>query len=72
MLRFLMAVTRQRQDRRRTGDGQRPPRVAAAAGRELDTIATMRIDGDKVTGLYFLPTRKVGRGAAKEVQLSAR
>ena len=71
VLRFLAAVTPDDTDNR-----AEPVMVNGHLGlrllldEELDTIATMRIDGDKVTGLYFVRNpHKLGR-VATEVSLS--
>jgi len=63
VLRFLMAVTPDDTDNR-----AEPVMVNGHLGLrllldgELDTIATMRIDGDLVTGLYFVRNpHKLGR-----------
>jgi len=63
VLRFLAAVTPDDTDNR-----AEPVMVNGHLGlrllldEELDTIATMRIDGDKVTGLYFVRNpQKLGR-----------
>ena len=65
VLRFLTAVTPDDTDNR-----AEPVMVNGHLGLrlllddELDTIATMRIDGDKVTGLYFVRNpHKLGRVA---------
>jgi RNA polymerase sigma-70 factor (TIGR02957 family) len=71
VLRFLMAVTPDDTDNR-----AEPVMVNGHLGLRLllddvlDTIATMRIDGGKVTGLYFVRNpHKLGR-VAEEVPLS--
>jgi RNA polymerase sigma-70 factor (ECF subfamily) len=71
VLRFLMAVTPEDTDNR-----AEPVWVNGHLGLRLllddvlDTIATMRIDGDKVTGLYFVRNpQKLGR-VDEEVPLS--
>ncbi len=71
VLRFLMAVTPDDTD-----NSAEPVMVNGHLGLRLlldgvlDTIATMRIDGDKVTGLYFVRNpHKLGR-VAEEVPLA--
>jgi RNA polymerase sigma-70 factor (ECF subfamily) len=71
VLRFLMAVTPEDTDNR-----AEPVWVNGHLGLRLllddvlDTIATMRIDGDKVTGLYFVRNPDKLARVDEEVPLS--
>ena len=56
--------------RRRADDRQRHPGLRLLLDDELDTIATMRIDGGQVTGLYFVRNPHKLARVDEEVPLS--